>query len=85
MLIEYYFKIKCVKGIDNAKADTFSRKAELQNGEKLLDAMLRLDKDRKIRYNYLQLVGTHKVLESLQEEQIKEVQEEDLKIENYKN
>jgi len=29
MLVEYYFKIKYIKGIDNAKVDTFSRKAEL--------------------------------------------------------
>ena len=29
MLIEYYFKIEHVKGIDNAKADTLSKKAEL--------------------------------------------------------
>ena len=29
MLIEYYFKIKHVKGIDNIKADILSRKAEL--------------------------------------------------------
>ena len=29
MLIKYYFKIKHVKGIDNIKADIFSRKAKL--------------------------------------------------------
>jgi len=29
MLVEYYFKIEHIKGIDNAKADTLSRKAEL--------------------------------------------------------
>ena len=29
MLIEYYFKIKHIKGTDNAKADTLSRKVEL--------------------------------------------------------
>jgi len=29
MLVEYYFKIKYIKGIDNARADIFSRKAEL--------------------------------------------------------
>ena len=29
MLIEYYFKIKYVKGIDNARADIFSRKIKL--------------------------------------------------------
>jgi hypothetical protein len=29
ILAEYYFKIKYIKGIDNIKADIFSRKAEL--------------------------------------------------------
>ena len=29
ILVEYYFKIKHVKGTDNAKADTLSKKAEL--------------------------------------------------------
>ena len=29
MLIEYYFKIKHIKGTDNIKADTLSKKAEL--------------------------------------------------------
>ena len=53
MLIEYYFKIKYIKGIDNARADTLNKRAELQGGEKPLDVMLRLDKDGKIRYNYL--------------------------------
>jgi len=29
MLAEYYFKIKYIKGTDNAKADALSRKVEL--------------------------------------------------------
>ena len=29
MLAEYYFKIKHVKGIDNARVDTLSKKTEL--------------------------------------------------------
>jgi len=29
MLVEYYFKIKYIKGIDNARVDTLSRKVEL--------------------------------------------------------
>jgi len=29
MLTEYYFKIKYIKGIDNTKANVFSRKVEL--------------------------------------------------------
>ena len=85
MLIEYYYEIKYIKGIDNARADIFSKKAELQGGEKPLDVMLRLDKDGKIRYNYLQLAGTHKALKSLQEERIKEAQEEDPELKDYED
>jgi len=29
MLVEYHFKIEYMKGIDNARADALSRKAEL--------------------------------------------------------
>jgi len=29
MLVEYYFEIKYIKGIDNARADIFSKKVEL--------------------------------------------------------
>jgi len=29
MLAEYYFKIKYIKGTDNARVDALSRKAEL--------------------------------------------------------
>ena len=29
MLAEYYFKIKYIKGIDNARVDVLSRKVEL--------------------------------------------------------
>ena len=65
MLIEYYFEIEYIKGINNARADILSKKAELQGREKPLDAILRLDKDGKIGYNYLQLVGTYKALKSL--------------------
>ena len=65
MLVEYYFEIKYIKGIDNARADILSKKAELQGREKPLNAILRLDKDGKIRYNHLQLAGTYKTLESL--------------------
>jgi len=53
MLVEYYFKIKHIKGIDNARANTLSRKAELQGKEKIKGVILRMDNDRKIRYNYL--------------------------------
>jgi hypothetical protein len=53
ILAKYYFKIKYIKGTDNTKANTLSKKVKLQGKEKLLDIMLRIDKDRKIRYNYL--------------------------------
>jgi len=29
MLVKYYFEIKHIKGIDNARVNAFSRKAEL--------------------------------------------------------
>ena len=55
MLIEYYFKIQYTKEIENVRVDVLSRKAKLQNSKKLLEAILRQDKDRLIRYNYLKL------------------------------
>ena len=58
MLIEYYFKIQYIKEINNIKADVLSRKAKLQNSEKLLGAMLRQDRDGLIKYNYLKLATT---------------------------
>ena len=60
MLIEYYFKIQYTKGTENIRADALSRKAELQNSKKLLGAMLRQDKDKLIRYNYLKITATQK-------------------------
>ena len=60
MLIKYHFKIKYVKGTDNIKANAFSKKVELQSSKKLLNTMLHINKDRKIRYNYLKLVAIHK-------------------------
>jgi len=53
MLVEYYFKIKYIKGIDNTRVDTLNRKAELQGKEKVKGVILRMDEDGKIRYNYL--------------------------------
>ena len=58
MLIEYYFKIQYTKGTENIRVDVFSRKAKLQNSKKLLEAMLRQDKDKLIKYNYLKLAVT---------------------------
>ena len=46
--------------------------------------MLYINKDRKIRYNYLKLVAVYKVLILNQETKIKEVQSEDLKYKDYK-
>ena len=63
ILTEYYFEIEYIKGIDNAKADTLNRKAELQGSEKLSNAILRIDENGKIRYNHLKLVAVHKALE----------------------
>jgi len=53
MLAEYYFKIKYIKGIDNTRVDILSRKVELQSKEKIEGVILRMDNNRKIRYNYL--------------------------------
>ena len=74
MLVEYYFKIQYTKGTNNARVDALSRKVELQNDEKLLGAVLKLDQDRLIRYNYPQLAATrecrltkvYEILESIQ-------------------
>ena len=63
MLAKYYFKIKYIKGTDNVKANTLSRKLELQGSKKLLNAILRIDKDSKIKYNYPKLVTVYKILE----------------------
>jgi len=53
MLAKYYFKIKYIKGIDNARVDALSRKVKLQDNKKVKGVILRMDKDSKIRYNYL--------------------------------
>jgi len=53
ILVEYYFKIKYIKGTNNTKVDAFSRKAELQSKEKIKGAILKMDNDGRIRYNYL--------------------------------
>ena len=58
MLVEYYFKIKHIKGTDNARVDALNKKVELQSKEKIKRAILKKDNDRKIRYNYLQLITT---------------------------
>jgi len=64
MLTEYYFEIEHVKRSNNARADTLSRKEELQRNDKMSGALLKSDKDGKIWYNYPQLSGTHKAPKS---------------------
>ena len=58
MLIEYHFKIQYTKGTKNVRVDALSKKVELQNNKKPLKAMLKKDKDRLIRYNYLKITAT---------------------------
>jgi len=53
MLVEYYFKIKYTKGTDNARADALSRKVKLQGNKKVKGVILRMDNNKRIRYNYL--------------------------------
>ena len=65
MLAEYHFKIKHIKGSDNAKTNTLSRKKELQNSNKVSGTLLKLKKNGKIQYNHPQLARTHKALVSL--------------------
>jgi len=65
MLIEYYFKIKHISRIDNTRANILSRKVELQGNKKPSGVILKLNKDGKVRYNYLQLIGTYKAPISL--------------------
>ena len=58
ILIEYYFKIQYTKGTKNIRVDVFSRKVELQNNKKLLEAILYKDKDGLIKYNYFKIIAT---------------------------
>jgi len=53
MLAEYYFKIKYIKGINNARVNALSKKTELEDNKKVKEVILRIDNDSKIRYNYL--------------------------------
>ena len=49
--------------MDNIKVNILSKKAELQGNKKLLNAILRINKNRKIKYNYLKLTAIYKILE----------------------
>jgi len=53
MLVEYYFKIKHIKDINNTRVNILNRKVELQDNKKVKGAILRMDDNGKIRYNYL--------------------------------
>jgi len=53
MLAEYYFKIKHIKGINNARVDALSRKIKLQGKKKIKGAILRINNNGRIRYNHL--------------------------------
>ena len=53
MLSKYHFEIKYINRKDNKRTDALSRRVELQGNKKPLRVILRLDKDRKVRYNHL--------------------------------
>ena len=59
ILVKYYFKIEHIKGTNNTRVDAFNKKVKLQGSEKLLNVMLFMDKNERIRYNYLKLAVTH--------------------------
>jgi len=52
MLAEYYFKIKHVSKSNNVKTNTFNNKKELQKNNKVSGIILKLNKNKKIRYNH---------------------------------
>ena len=78
ILIEYYFIIKHAKGSKNLRMDILSRKSELQLDKKVTGAILRKNTDRKIRYNYPQLIATYKAPILILKAKIKEVQKNSL-------
>ena len=47
IFLKYYFEIKYIKGLNNARVDVFSWWVELQETEKPLGAILKLYKDKK--------------------------------------
>ena len=71
--------IKYAKGSKNFRADTLSRKSELQSDKKVTGAILKKDIDGKIRYNHPQLAATYKAPILILKAKIKEVQENSLK------
>ena len=53
MLFKYYFKIEYINRTDNERVDMLNRKVELQGNKKPLGVILKLNKNGKVRYNYL--------------------------------
>jgi len=45
--------IKYIKSINNTKVNIFNKKIKLQNNKKIKEIILKIDKDSKIKYNYL--------------------------------
>ena len=66
MLAKYHFKIEYIKGINNIRADILNRKAELQGNKGVKETILKMDENKKIKYNYLQLTGIYKALKLIQ-------------------
>jgi len=64
ILAEYHFKIKHVKGSDNARADALSRKKELQKNDKMSGTLFKESSNGKIQYNHPQLSETHEAPKS---------------------
>jgi len=48
MLTEYHFKIKYVKGLNNAKTDALSRKKKLQRSDKVSGTLFKENSNKKI-------------------------------------
>ena len=84
MLTEYHFEIEHVKKLDNARADTLSRKKELQKNNKISETLFKKDSNKRIRYNYLQLSGIYKAPKSLWSQWIKKAKEIDSDYKDYK-
>jgi len=64
MLAEYHFEIEHVKGLDNARTDTLSKKEELQRNNKISGTLFKESSNKRIWYNYPQLSETHEAPES---------------------
>jgi len=84
MLTEYHFKIKHVKETDNAKADAFGKKKELQSNNKVLKALLKLKKNEKIWYNHPQLAKHIKHQKVYKNNKLKKLKKMDLNYKDYK-